>query len=189
VAHAGTVHRGGVSVGHYNGHYHPGYGYYPGLYALGLGLGYAAAYGSYAYPSSYFYPLSYYDGGALSYYNVGPSSYAALETPIPYRSYYPSMSADVTPPAPTTTVPTDTKAYVRVVVPADAELWFDGEKTAQTGTSREFVSPPLTLGTDYSYEIRARWLENGKPVDQTRSVTVRGGSLTLVNFTHPSPTR
>jgi uncharacterized protein (TIGR03000 family) len=183
--HGGTFHSGSVSAGHYNGYYHRGSSYYPGLYGFGLGLGYAASYG---YGNSY-YPPSYYDVGSLGYYDVAPSYYATLETPIPYRSYYPPMPANAIPPDPNAAAPADTKAHVRVIVPADAEIWFDGDKTSQTGTAREFVSPPLTLDTDYAYEIRARWMENGKPVEQTRSVTVRGGSLTMVNFTRPSPNK
>jgi uncharacterized protein (TIGR03000 family) len=173
VAHSGSIHSGNFN----SGRNFRGFVIYPGF--GGFGLGYGGGY----------YPPSYYDMGSAAYYDVGPSSYAALETPIPYRSFYPPLAGDSTQPDQSAAAPADTKAHVGVVVPADAELWFDGEKTSQTGAMREFVSPPLTLGTDYAYEIRARWMENGKQVDQTRSVTVRGGSLTIVNFTRPSPNK
>jgi uncharacterized protein (TIGR03000 family) len=182
VSHAGSFH--GSSIHHGNSSHSHNVrvvGFFPGFY--GFGLGYAPYYGD-----SY-YPPSYYDVGSAGYYDMGSPGYAMLETPIPYRSFYPPMPADVTQPNQSAAAPADTKAHVRLVVPADAEVWFDGEKTSQTGTAREFVSPPLTLGTDYAYEIRARWMENGKPVDQTRSVTVRAGSLTIVNFTRPSPNK
>jgi uncharacterized protein (TIGR03000 family) len=46
-------------------------------------------------------------------------------------------------------------------VPADAEVWFNGVPTKQTGTRREFVTPPLDPGGDYSYRLRVRWNEGG----------------------------
>jgi uncharacterized protein (TIGR03000 family) len=189
-AHAGSVHGGSVSHGgsfHSGGHAR-GFGYYPGLYGFGLGLGYGSYYGYGGY-GGYYYPPSYYDVGSSGYYDVAPYGYAALETPIPYRSFYPPTPPDATQPDQSAVAPADTKAHMRVIVPADAEIWFDGDKTSQTGAAREFVSPTLTPGTDYSYEIRARWTENGKPVDQTRSITVRAGSLTVVNFNRPSPNK
>jgi uncharacterized protein (TIGR03000 family) len=48
-------------------------------------------------------------------------------------------------------------AVVTVLVPADAEVFFDGERMTETGTERRFVTPPLTVGENYSYQVRARW--------------------------------
>ena len=59
-------------------------------------------------------------------------------------------------------------------MPADAEIWFEGDKTSQTGTSRTFVSPALQPGRNFTYDIRARWISSeGKNVDQTRQVRVQ----------------
>jgi uncharacterized protein (TIGR03000 family) len=75
-------------------------------------------------------------------------------------------------------------AAVEVKVPqADAELWFQGVKTNRTGKVREFASPALDRGTTYSYQVRARWMDNGEPVERTRSVTVRAGERVRVDFT------
>jgi len=62
-----------------------------------------------------------------------------------------------------------------VRVPADAQVWLNGTKTTSKGTVREFVSPPLETGWKYSYEIRARWTENGKAVERTRALRVQPG--------------
>jgi uncharacterized protein (TIGR03000 family) len=72
---------------------------------------------------------------------------------------------------------------VHVSVPADAEIWIDGNKTAQTGTARSFVSPPVTPGHDYTYEVKARWRESGKEVVQTRRVLVHAGDVINLWFT------
>jgi len=76
----------------------------------------------------------------------------------------------------------DNSAQVRVIVPPDAKVWFAGQETTQTGTEREFSSPALTPGKSYYYEVRARWMQNGKPVDQTRRVKVLPNQTTTVAF-------
>jgi uncharacterized protein (TIGR03000 family) len=76
----------------------------------------------------------------------------------------------------------DVPAYITVRVPPGAELWFDGLKMAPTGHVRVFHSPPLTPRVRYVYEIRARWLENGRPITQTQSVAVYAGEPVDVDF-------
>jgi uncharacterized protein (TIGR03000 family) len=80
-------------------------------------------------------------------------------------------------------VPLDPNSVtMNVRVPAGAEIWFEGSKTGQTGTTRTFVSPPLEPGRGFTYEVRARWTDNGKEVDRTRQVHVRAGEKVDVDF-------
>jgi uncharacterized protein (TIGR03000 family) len=81
------------------------------------------------------------------------------------------------PPAPAA-VP----AEIDLQVPADAQVWFDGEKTTQTGALRQFVSPPLATDRDYTYEVRVAWKEGGREVTESRRLTVRGGSRVSASF-------
>ncbi|HMF14359.1 MAG TPA: TIGR03000 domain-containing protein, partial [Gemmataceae bacterium] len=74
-------------------------------------------------------------------------------------------------------------ALVTVVVPADAEVFLDGDSTTETGSERRFITPPLTVGGRYSYTIRARWQQGGKTVDVSRKVPVTGGANVRVDFT------
>jgi uncharacterized protein (TIGR03000 family) len=67
-------------------------------------------------------------------------------------------------------------------VPANAELWFGGVKTRSTGAVRKFQSPPLADGGRYSYEVRARWQENGRTVTQRQRVLVTPGANITVRF-------
>jgi uncharacterized protein (TIGR03000 family) len=76
---------------------------------------------------------------------------------------------------------------ITVVVPADAEVFFDGNPTSQAGTERLFISPPLAVGKKYHYDVRARWREGGRAVEQTRKVEVSGGGRVRVDFTTPLP--
>ncbi len=78
-------------------------------------------------------------------------------------------------------------AKLTVRVPADADVFFDGSPTTQTGTQRVFVTPALEAGSNYTYSIRARWTENGQPVQQTRTIPVKAGANLVVDFLSPLP--
>jgi uncharacterized protein (TIGR03000 family) len=80
---------------------------------------------------------------------------------------------------------TEPTAHITIKVPADAEVWFDGTKMTETGSVRQFYSPPLTRGLDYSYEIRSRWRQDGRTVTQSREVFVSAGSHINLDFTNP----
>jgi len=69
-----------------------------------------------------------------------------------------------------------------MTVPADAEVWFDGTKTTTAGPVREYQSPPQTPGQQYTYEVKARWQENGREVTQTQQVDVSAGGHFEVRF-------
>jgi uncharacterized protein (TIGR03000 family) len=95
----------------------------------------------------------------------------AIYPPVPLPAA--GMPAAPSPPAP---------ANVVVQVPADAEVWFDGYKTRQTGARRTFTSPPLERGRTFTYEVKARWTQDGKPVERTQQVKVQGGETSEVEF-------
>ena len=79
------------------------------------------------------------------------------------------------------------KVKITVLAPPDAEIYFDGSPTEQKGAERLFVSPPLTVGTKYHYDVLARWKEGDKTVEQTRRVVVTGGAEVRVDFLTPPP--
>jgi uncharacterized protein (TIGR03000 family) len=74
---------------------------------------------------------------------------------------------------------------VRVPDP-DAEVWIEGKATRQQGTRREFISPPLDPDKSYTYEVRARWTENGRTVERIRNVPVRASEAATADFTTPA---
>jgi uncharacterized protein (TIGR03000 family) len=81
----------------------------------------------------------------------------------------------------------DQAVHVQVRVPReDAKIWFENQQTRQNGIARDFESPPLQSGYTYRYTIRARWQENGRTVERTRSLHVRAGETKLVDFTQPA---
>jgi uncharacterized protein (TIGR03000 family) len=153
---------GGVAIGLGSGSYAGGY--YPGYAYGGYYPGYASSYGSPFYTA---YPSGFVTDG---YAYTGPATMATQS------SFY--------PPSPATTNPN--VAHVHVRVPADATVWFEGDQMTQTGTERDFVSPPLTPGQNYSYDVKARWMRDGQPVEQSRTVRVRAGETSTVDFNAPA---
>ncbi len=178
----GSPYGGGYYGGRYGGyygypyyhhHYYP-YGY-PLAFGLGIGLYSPLAYGTFYYPD--YYPAPY-GAGAYPYAAPPADAYGAPlgGYPVPADQGYPTTPASG-----------DMAVRVDVRVPvADAEVFFDGTKTNQTGMTRYFESPPLDSGSAYEYTIRARWMEDGKPVTQTRKVTVFAGQRVGVNFGTPA---
>jgi uncharacterized protein (TIGR03000 family) len=77
---------------------------------------------------------------------------------------------------------TDTSAWIELQVPADARVWFGGEETTQKGTLRQFVSPPLAPGRQYTYEVRASWKEGGREVTESRRLNLGAGNRLSASF-------
>jgi len=86
-----------------------------------------------------------------------------------------SYSPDVRAPA---------SLFVRVPA-ADAELLVEGDRTVSTGTSREFVSPPLQPGKSYTYTLEVRWRQDGRERTRTRQVALHAGDSLDVNLAAP----
>jgi uncharacterized protein (TIGR03000 family) len=73
-------------------------------------------------------------------------------------------------------------AAFEVRAPADAEIWFDDAKTSSTGVLRRFVSPPLAVGREFSYTVRVRWEEDGRPVERTQHLAVHAGDRIALDY-------
>jgi uncharacterized protein (TIGR03000 family) len=180
--HAGGFHSGGYHFGGYGGgfHYHP----YSHPYAWGYHHGwdhYRPWYGGY-YPAFGYdpaYSLYPYDDSYLGSGSVDEPGYTSFYSPPPPPSSD-SASARATP--------ADTRAHITADVPAGAQLWFEGTLTSSTGSVRQFESPPLTPGSQYTYTVRARWSENGHEMTQTQQAQVTAGAHIDLRFPLPART-
>jgi uncharacterized protein (TIGR03000 family) len=76
----------------------------------------------------------------------------------------------------------DRPALINVSVPAGADIWFGDTRMTMSGIRRQFVSPPITPGSDYVYVVRATWTEAGKNVAQSRRVLIHAGDVVNVTF-------
>jgi uncharacterized protein (TIGR03000 family) len=157
-------------------------------------------------PSMYGFPLDeqhpgYYGGGRYTeYYGYGRGvGIAGMPGPIPERTLitkekiepyfykeappklypHPVQVVPVVPVVPTAGA---SVANFTVQVPPNADVWLEGVKTRQTGAVRPFVTPPLTPGKTYVYEVRARWMENGQQVEQKKTIAVQVGMQVDVKF-------
>ena len=86
--------------------------------------------------------------------------------------------------------PSDNRAHIWLRVPADAKVWFNGQTTTQTGTLRLYNSPELTPGKKYHYEIRVRWMKDGKPIEEKRRIEVEAKDwlrFDLMDKSEPRP--
>jgi uncharacterized protein (TIGR03000 family) len=134
-------------------------------------------YNPYAYTSRYLY-FPFVGGGAYPWYDYRPYyGWSIVGGGGPYRANAQSSpqraSGFHAPDGPAA-------AHVTLKVPADAEVWFDGYKTRATGAVREFDTPPLTHGYRYTYQVRARWQQDGRTVTQDREVSLTAGSRVAV---------
>jgi len=185
---------GGGGVGYYSG-YSPsysgysnwGYGYRP--------YGYASYYGGYRgfYPQSYY--GSYYYPGNYGYnnnYYYSNGTYASTPSAFSYQSFYPSEgtfgATTNAEQANVALIQSNDAAHIFVRVPPDAEVWFGNIKTNTLGVERSFVSPPLESGYEYTYRIRARWDENGRTIDRTRTLSVQPGRMYQLDFLNSADT-
>jgi uncharacterized protein (TIGR03000 family) len=84
----------------------------------------------------------------------------------------------------------DAPAIIEVRLPeTTAALTINSQPTQQSGAMRVFESPPLTAGQVFLYDVRARWLNNGQPVEDARTLAVEAGKRFVVDFTDPLPPR
>lgn len=119
-------------------------------------------------------------GGRGGYGGHGGYAYGGLDAGAPvlagtqgayeYQSAYPAMAQG------------NNEATIIVRLPAEARLTIDGSPTTSTSAERTFVTPPLTPEKVYHYTLRAEMQRDGKPVTETRDVTVRAGRETRVNL-------
>jgi uncharacterized protein (TIGR03000 family) len=128
-------------------------------------INYPLVYGAYAvWP--YAIPVSFNGSGLAARFN----DTSMRPIPVVTKAYAPSLS----PPA--------TAALINVVLPASADLWFEGMQIPGGGNVRKFASPELDPRNAYTYDVRASWYENGRMVTQAQRVLVRAGDKLTLTF-------
>jgi len=163
----------GLTYGAYPGSYNQGmtYGAYPGYYNQGTTYGTAPGYYNQGMVSGYPYGsagVNQYQPGVMQAGGVVGGQSGVMQS-----LYAPGTGSSSMSPA-----------WVRVVLPtADAQVTIENTPTRQTGTVRQFVSPPLEAGKSYEYTIRAQWQQDGQAKDDTRTVTVQAGGQSVADFT------
>ena len=125
-------------------------------------------------PNTFYSTPSYYTFPGF-YFNEPLTGYPSFDQPRIGQDYgYFSMSGAGN------TV--NRAALINVSVPANAEISFEGEETAQTGSFRQFISPPLTHGHEYFYDIEVNWVEDGRKTSRSRRISVHAGDVVNLSF-------
>lgn len=139
------IHRPGFPISGIGGWPYYGYGY--------GGFGY----GGYGYGG---YGLGY---GSSSYYPPPP----IVQVPV----YVP-----VGPAEPNVELSGKASAELVLEFPAAAEVWVDGKKgEGDPHTEWTLTSPSIPVGTEYPFNVKARWKANGKTYEYDRTVSVVAG--------------
>ena len=67
-------------------------------------------------------------------------------------------------------------ATLTLELPAAADVWLDELKQPSSADpARTLSSPAMKLGTDFTFRIRAQWVENGTIHEAKQTTTVRAG--------------
>jgi uncharacterized protein (TIGR03000 family) len=78
-------------------------------------------------------------------------------------------------------------ALLTVKVPADAKVFVNDRATTSTGSDREFISRDLRPGAGYSYQVRAEFVRDGKPVTEEQTIRVTAGQTASLSFVDSAP--
>lgn len=118
------------------------------------------------------------------YYTPAESAKPAVEAPMD-PSTAPSGEAPAPAPAPEDGKSTSmrrTEGLLTVEVPADAKIFVNGQATNSAGESRQYVSRNLQAGYNYTYEVRAEIVRDGKTIEETKTIDVRAGEVAELTF-------
>ncbi|MFO0879706.1 MAG: TIGR03000 domain-containing protein [Gemmataceae bacterium] len=122
---------------------------------------------------------------------VNPAPAGALG-PVGTPLLQPVPAATATAPAPVASALAPAAApaaagTIKVVLPESAELWIEKEKMPQTGAERVFQTLPLPAGKMQVLSVRAKWIDQGREVEQYRVVGVKPGETARLVFGATQP--
>jgi uncharacterized protein (TIGR03000 family) len=102
----------------------------------------------------------------------GPNYGYPVEVPVPVPVYVP-----VGPPEPAVELSGEVPAVLVLQFPAAAEVWVNGKKGPDDPQSEwTLTSPPIQTGTEYTFDVKARWESNGTTYEHEKTVTVAAGN-------------
>lgn len=175
---------GGWGGWHKHGHFHKRWGGWGGSSGGGWGSsgGYGGGSSGGGWGSS---------GGSSggSYYYAPAVEFEGKAIPVDPST---APAAPVDPNAPPA-VPGTQETSIRradgmlaVNVPQDAKIYVNGSATSSTGTDRQYVSRDLDRGFNYTYEVKAEVVRDGKTIEQVKTVNLRAGQTAELAFDFPA---
>jgi uncharacterized protein (TIGR03000 family) len=162
----------------YSGYGWSNYGYGWGNYPMYYGQNYPAYWNYYGWGN---YPAAQWYGPGTQWY----SSESTGAAPSYYSEEYPAATggAGYSSQAYGAMAGTmDHRVLINLRLPPNAEVWFDDQKTTETGPFRSYITPPLNPNRDFVYHIRVRWMENGRTAEKDRRIDVHAGDRLFFTF-------
>jgi uncharacterized protein (TIGR03000 family) len=158
--------------------YGRGYWHFDGL-AAGAGYAGFGAYGNYGFYGSYSVISNTLPEKSVPYYNPMSSTpstnlsspFEPLNKPKEVQDYRPMSTKQVT-------------ATIVMEVPENAKVYIDGNPMKSTSARRVFTTPKLESGQDYFYTIKVVMEQDGKKMEDSQKVIVRGGEETATSFAY-----
>jgi len=133
------------------------------------------------------YNLGGYIGGYFPYYtpNYGDFGGNGYNT-INYNTFNINVPETYSPPrnfAPPADIANDYPSIARLMlqVPANAVVTVN-DKNIDVGGSRTIESPELKANENFTFDVKVTWTENGKPVEEKRSLTVKAGEIQSLQY-------
>jgi len=77
---------------------------------------------------------------------------------------------------------TSNAATVVVKAAKEVKILVNGQETTRRSDEDSYQSPALEAGQTYSYEVKAELVKDGKTLSKTKTITVRAGRETVVDF-------
>jgi uncharacterized protein (TIGR03000 family) len=120
------------------------------------------------HPGYPFYGIGPGFGGWSSFYSY------PVEIPIPVPVFVP-----VSPSDPQVELSGEMSAVLVLEFPAPAEVWVNGKKgEGDAQVEWTLTSPPVILGTEYLFSVKAKWTANGSTFEYEKAIPVAAGGRT-----------
>jgi len=115
-------------------------------------------------------------GGYFPFYGYGYGGGYPVEVPVPVP--VPVIVQGEPPPAvPPDAISGEAPAVLTLQFPGAAEIWVAGKKGGgEPSTEWTLTSPAQKTGTDFAFEVKARWTTGGRTYEYSRTVTVAAGN-------------
>jgi uncharacterized protein (TIGR03000 family) len=78
------------------------------------------------------------------------------------------------------------RAEIILNVPLDAIVFIDGQRITSGGTTRLFVTPSLTPGRRYFYDVKISWIDGSHAREISKQVSFQAGQRVVLNYARPN---
>jgi uncharacterized protein (TIGR03000 family) len=115
--------------------------------------------------------------------NTTPNMIPAVAPTTPLSGTNTSIAVNAPAASTPSTTPVVERATIRVKLPPGATLYVDDHRSPSIDPIRQFSTPPLPIGKEFAYLMKAEIVRNGQTETFTQKVPFRAGERVEVDFT------